>query len=58
MKQVVIIGSYSKNLIIKVGKKYNPRTLRRMSQLYLFFENQKWLKNPGRSTEINSNEFD
>ena len=33
-----IIGNYSKRLIIEVSKKYNPRTLRRMRQLYLFFE--------------------
>lgn len=37
-----IISNYSKKLVIEVGKKYNPRTLRRMRQLYLFFEKQKW----------------
>ena len=37
-----IIGKYSKKLSIDVNKKYNSRTLRRMRQLYLFFENQKW----------------
>lgn len=37
-----VIGNYSKKLIIEVAKKYNPRTLRRMRQLYLFFEKQKW----------------
>ena len=37
-----IIGEYSKKLMIEVGKKYNSRTLRRMRQLYLLFENQKW----------------
>lgn len=37
-----IIGNYSKKLVLEVGKKYNPRTLRRMRQLYLFFEKQKW----------------
>ena len=37
-----IIGEYSQKLMIEVGKKYNPRTLRRMRQLYLLFENQKW----------------
>lgn len=37
-----IIGNYSKKLMLDVGKKYNPRTLRRMRQLYLFFEKQKW----------------
>ena len=33
-----IIGNYSKKLVIDVAKKYTPRTLRRMRQLYLFFE--------------------
>ena len=37
-----IIGNYSKKLSIEVDKKYNPRTLRRMKQLYQFFETQKW----------------
>ena len=37
-----IIGNYSKKLSIEVNKKYNPRTLRRMRQLYQFFEDQKW----------------
>ena len=37
-----IIGSYSSKLVTEVGKMYNPRTLRRMRQLYLFFEEQKW----------------
>ena len=37
-----IIGNYSKKLSIEVDKKYNPRTLRRMRQLYQFFEKQKW----------------
>ncbi len=37
-----IIGKYSKRLVVEVGKTYNSRTLRRMRQLYLFFENQKW----------------
>ena len=37
-----IIENYSKKLLLDVGKKYNARTLRRMRQLYLFFENQKW----------------
>ena len=40
-----IIGNYSLKLQIEVGKKYNERTLRRMRQLYLFFENQKWSPN-------------
>ena len=37
-----IIGNYSIKLSIEVDKKYNSRTLRRMRQLYIFFENQKW----------------
>lgn len=37
-----IIGNYSNKLIVEVNKKYNPRTLRRMRQLYQFFEKQKW----------------
>ena len=37
-----IIGNYSKKLSIEVDTKYNPRTLRRMRQLYQFFEKQKW----------------
>ena len=37
-----IIDEYSKKLIVEVDKKYNPRTLRRMRQLYQFFEKQKW----------------
>lgn len=37
-----IIGNYSKKLIDEVNKKYTPRTLRRMRQLYQFFEKQKW----------------
>ena len=37
-----IIENYSKKLLLDVWKKYNARTLRRMRQLYLFFENQKW----------------
>ena len=37
-----VIGNYSKKLIVEVGKKYDSRTLRRMRQLYLFFEKQKW----------------
>lgn len=32
-----IIGNYSKKLIDEVNKKYTPRTLRRMRQLYQFF---------------------
>ena len=37
-----IIGKYSKKLATEVDKKYNQRTLRRMRQLYKFFEKQKW----------------
>jgi len=37
-----IIGNYSKKLVLEVNKKYNSRTLRRMRQLYFFFEKQKW----------------
>ena len=37
-----IIGNYSKRLVVEVNKKYNSRTLRRMRQLYQFFEKQKW----------------
>ena len=37
-----IIGNYSKMLSIEADKKYNPRTLRRMRQLYQFFKEQKW----------------
>lgn len=37
-----IIGNYSNKLTVEVNKKYNPRTLRRMRQLYQFFEKQKW----------------
>ena len=37
-----IIGNYSKKLVVEIGKKYNSRTLRKMRQLYLFFEKQKW----------------
>ena len=37
-----IIGNFSKKLIIDVDKKFNPRTLRRMRQLYNFFKEQKW----------------
>lgn len=37
-----IIGKYSEKLMIEVGKKYNPRTLRRMRQLYIMFNKEKW----------------
>ena len=36
-----IISKYSEKLMIGVSKKYNPRTLRRMRQLYQFFEKYK-----------------
>jgi hypothetical protein len=36
-----IIGNYSKKLSTDVDKKYNSRALRRMRQLYQFFEKQK-----------------
>jgi predicted nuclease of restriction endonuclease-like (RecB) superfamily len=36
-----IIGDYSKKLMIEVGKKYNKRTLYRMKQLYMKFNNEK-----------------
>ena len=37
-----IIGQYSKKLIKEVGKQYSERTLRRMRQLYIIFNNEKW----------------
>lgn len=37
-----IISKYSEKLMIEVSQKYNPRTLRRMRQLYQFFEKHKW----------------
>ena len=37
-----VIGQYSKKLIGEVGKQYSERTLRRMRQLYLMFNNEKW----------------
>ena len=36
-----IIGDYSKKLMIEVGKKYNKRTLYRMKQFYMKFNNEK-----------------
>ena len=36
-----IIGEYSKQLIIEVGKKYNKRTLFRMKQFYNMFSSEK-----------------
>ena len=37
-----IIGKYSQKLSIEVNKKYTSRTMRRMRQLYQFFEEHKW----------------
>ena len=37
-----IIGKYSEKLMIEVGKKYNPRTLRNMKQLYITFNDDFW----------------
>lgn len=37
-----VIKEYSIKLSMEVNKKYNSRTLRRMRQLYEFFEKQKW----------------
>ena len=37
-----IIESYSKKLMIEVGKKYNARTLRSMRQLYVMFSDNFW----------------
>ena len=37
-----VIGNYSKKLVSEVNKRYTSRTLRRMRQLYQFFEEQKW----------------
>ena len=36
-----IIKEYSRKLVIEVGKKYNERTLYRMRQFYLIFNNEK-----------------
>ena len=36
-----IIGNYSQQLIIEVGKKYNKRTLFRMRQFYTIFSDEK-----------------
>lgn len=36
-----IIGNYSKNLMVEVGKKYNYRTLYRMRKLYEVFSDEK-----------------
>ena len=33
-----VIGNFSNKLTVEVDKKYNPRTLRWMRQLYHFFE--------------------
>ena len=36
-----IIEEYSKKLVIEVGKKYNKRTLFRMKQFYIMFNDEK-----------------
>ena len=36
-----IIDEYSKKLVLEVGKKYNRRTLFRMKQFYIIFNNEK-----------------
>ena len=36
-----VIDEYSQKLVVKVGKKYNRRTLYRMKQLYNIFSNEK-----------------
>ena len=36
-----IIDEYSKKLVIDVGKKYNKRTLFRMRQFYILFNDEK-----------------
>ena len=36
-----IIDEYSKKLVVKVGKKYNRRTLFRMKQFYKIFNDEK-----------------
>ena len=36
-----IIGQYSEKLQVEVGKKYNKRTLFRMRQFYIIFNNEK-----------------
>ena len=37
-----IIGQYSEKLQVEVGKNYNNRTLRRIRQYYIVFEDKKW----------------
>ena len=37
-----IIEEYSKKLMTEIGKKYNPRTLRSMRQLYVMFKDDFW----------------
>lgn len=37
-----IIDRYSQKLMLEVGKKYNPRTLRSMRQLYFMFKDDFW----------------
>ena len=38
----ITLKDYSKRLIFEVDKQYNERTLRRIRQLYILFDNQKW----------------
>lgn len=37
-----VIETYSKKLIVEVGKKYTTRTLRRIRQYYITFKEEKW----------------
>jgi len=45
-----IIKKYSCKLINDIGKKYNERTLRRMRQFYILFDNEKWSAVPTKLT--------
>lgn len=36
-----VIETYSKKLVVEVGKKYNKRTLYRMKKFYNIFKNEK-----------------
>ena len=45
-----LIKEYSKRLINEVGKKYNERTLRRIRQFYLVFNNEIWSALPTELT--------
>ena len=37
-----VIETYSKKLIVEVGKKYTTRTLRKIRQYYITFKEEKW----------------